>query len=195
MKKVKFIALILLLSVIIGVFTGCLFTDEPPKNKSNIENEYQAKLYYSNSNFGVLDSFLNENRIYAGYQENDEYYLEENAPKSRTYIIEDLKTYREIFESKGALPDDLDFDEDILYLHIFRTWHSRDHYLDEISIIDDTLHIYIKDINTSIPNLLSIKQSHYGVADYFVVKMKRTGVSNVEFHLECDICDNEGKID
>ncbi len=195
MKIVKLTAFILLLSVIIGAFTACLVTKEPDaepeKNKSNIENEYQAEFF--NSSYTSYSSFLDENRIYAYYKENGEYYLEENAPKSRTYIIEDFETYREIFET--STNPSIDFDEEIVYYYMFRNWHSSDHYLDEISIIDDTLHIYVKEINTFAPNLHNSEKYNYGIPGGFSVKMKRTGVSNVEFHFECDICDNEGKID
>ncbi len=189
MKSLKLTALILLISSLMGIFTGCLFTEGNNGNKSNIEHEYQAYLtqkQYNSSKFS--NSFLSNNKIYAKYKDGDgNYILEENAPKTRTFTVENPDAYKEIFTvyESGVM----NFDEEILYLHIFRNWHYSKHYLDEISIIDDTLHIYIKDLNTTKPNEDSSKYI-YGLADCFIVKMKKTGVSKVEFHIECDICDS-----
>ncbi len=173
MKKVKLAALILLLSVTVSIFTGCTldedfikifnkdFDENSNEDRLHIENESDAEMYDYEVNYGmVLESLF------------------EDEEKNNIYVVADIDTYNEIFK-EGIL--DVNFDEEIIYLHFYRRMHSGPHYLDEISIKDGVLHFYVKHIYKQAGGV-SYKDKIFG---YYAIRMKKTDVSDFEFHMDC----------
>ncbi len=171
MKKVKLVALILLLSFTVSIFTGCTFDDlikifnkKTSEDRLHIENECEAEIYDMPSNPGiVLDSLFND------------------ETKNNIYIIENFDMYNAVF-NEGAL--DVNFDEEIIYLHFYRRFHSDTHYIDEISIKDNVLHFYLTPLGLGPKDSIN----YYSVLKigYFAVKMKKTNIDDVKFHMACD---------
>ncbi len=166
MKNVKLIALLLLLSTVISLFTGCLIdnrNDESNGDRLHIENEYEAEIYDNIYNSGmVLESFLND------------------ETKNNIYIVENMDTYNTIF-NEGAI--DVNFDEEIIYLHFFRRLHGDPHYIDEISIKDNIVHFYIKYVNLG---MIGARYDLDVVIGYFAIKIKKTDSVDFEFHIDCN---------
>ena len=120
MSKVKIIRAGLALLLIFSLLPGC----------SNLR--YGARLY-NHVNDWIDESFLKENRVKAYYPndnyvygENDRLIYEETAPSSRVFIITDEDEYNGIFT---ASPLDVDFETEMVILHIFSNTSPRDYKL------------------------------------------------------------------
>lgn len=119
------------------------------------KNRYGAKLYGTKGlvEGWIKTEFLEENKVGDVYYFNPEcledsdenterYYLDKESPKTRTFLITDEDTFNEIFY-EGAL--DVDFEKEMVILHIFRDWgSSRPYVLKNVSVDDDTVEISMR---------------------------------------------------
>lgn len=87
-------------------------------------NKYNAKIY-SNAEDWLLPSFWEENK----------------ANKSNTFVITDKETFDLVFD-KDKL--DVDFDKQMVCLCIFSDTSPREYVIDDISVEDGKMTIYIK---------------------------------------------------
>lgn len=171
MIKAKFISLGFVVLMFFCLLTGC----------SSIK--YNAVMYSASEDL-ILSSFLEDNKVKGAYYKNpdfneniddsnDEYYYDETSPVYRTFIVNSQDTYNEIFADKTLT---VDFDKEILYLHIFAdTYPSRNYVIDNILIEEEQINIYYK---------LDKNNKNDATAPYqrcLVVVMKKTDTSTVEF--------------
>ena len=171
MIKTKLISLGLGVLMFFCLLTGC----------SSVK--YNAVMY-STSEDWILTSFLEDNKVKGAYYKNpdydestnasnDEYYYDETSPEYRTFIIDSQDTYNTIF---GDNPLTVNFDKDIVYLHIFAdTYPSRNYVIDNILIEEKQVNIYYK---------LEKNNKNDATAPYqrcLIVVMEKTDTSKVEF--------------
>lgn len=145
------------------------------------KNRYGAKLYNGDVNtyHGVREEFIDQNRVYGAYYFNSECledsdesteisYRDNEAPETRTFLIKDEETFKEIFYEDAL---DVNFEEEMLVLHIFCVHHVRDYYLKNVTVKGDTLKIEIGVQIGFIANA-AIR----GSWKYVVVKMKKLDI-------------------
>ncbi len=116
------------------------------------KNTYGAVMY-SQSTEWIKESFLKDNRVYGAFYKNENYdpnsensepkYVRDTiSPKNRTFIIDNLDEFNNIFK-----PDtlELDFDKESIYLYIFSdVYGSRIYSIDNISLNDEKVCISYK---------------------------------------------------
>lgn len=145
---------------------------------------YHATLYSEREEINemVRPAFLDDNKVYGAYYVNpacledsdeyiSEYYQDKESPKTRTFLIKDKETYKEIFYDDAL---NVNFEKEMLVLHIFTKHHPRGYNLKEIRVQDDTLEIDIKVDSSRRADAVRPGQS------FVVIKMKKLDVSNVE---------------
>ena len=172
--------MILLLATVIGIFTGC----------TNIYSihKHSAEMYSQVQDW-ILPSFLEENKIRGvGYKnpdyiENDydnpfpapEYIQDENAPKNRTFLIDNQETFDSIFKENTL---SVDFDNEIVCLYIFCNCTPNTKYIiDEISVNNEKASICYK----SKIRLFSPLDTTNPYPRCLIVKMDKSNISAVEF--------------
>lgn len=145
------------------------------------KNRYGAKLYNGNVNtYGaVREEFIDQNRVYGAYYFNSEC-LEDSdestekdiqdkeSPKTRTFLIKDEETFKEIFYEDAL---DVNFEEEMLVLHIFRVNHVRDYSLKNITVKGKQVEIEI-----GLSNSFTAHAAIRGSWHYVVIKMKKLDV-------------------
>ena len=109
MRKVKFIAVVLIFIMIFSTLTGCSV------------KKYNAVLYERAIDW-VDEDFLDKNRV-KGYYKNKDYregerlyIFEHNAPLSRTFLITSKEEFDKII---CEFPDSIDFDKEIVILYLY----------------------------------------------------------------------------
>ena len=108
----------------------------------------------------IQEEFLMENMIRSAHYPNPEYWGEENetedesdmrnhpyigdptAPETRTFVITDTETYNSIYVSEAP---EVDFDKQMVVLHIFYSIYSREFLLQKIRKNNDVIMIYCKE--------------------------------------------------
>ncbi len=145
-------------------------------------NRYGATLY-SHAHNWVDDNFLYENQVKGSaylnkdYVEgtsdyNEKYLYAESAPETRNFIITDKERFDEIFTN---CPLSVDFDKEMIILHIFTNTNSRKHYLKSIDLNDGVLTVKTEESfqignDTTMPGAVC-----------FVIKMKKIDITDVIF--------------
>ena len=129
MRKVKFIAILLIFIMIFSTLTGCSV------------KKYNAVLY-ERANDWVDKDFFKENKVRAYYNTHgDTYELQRNEPLSRTFIITSREEFDEIFPE---YPHSVDFDSEIMILYIFANkTHGENFKLRQMKLRDNVLTVKI----------------------------------------------------
>ena len=179
MKIIKLTALSLLLCIIFTTFTGC----------ASLRTMYYGAELYGYLNKSVRSEFA-ENNIVDYYTSKPK---EEDIPSSRTFIINDNETFNEVFETA---PFEVDFQKETVYVCTFITYR-RTYVLDDISIEDGCVNIYLSSGNFSISGFSKNDDDKvYGYAPYqhwTAVKMKKQGDYNVKFFIRSEGYDRYSK--
>lgn len=113
--------------------------------------KYHAKLY-SKAKSWVDEEFLKENRVYGAAYRNedyvegvsdvyDEFFWDETAPRTRTFVIKTKEEYQSIFTKSTV---EVDFEKKIVILFTFTDDSPREYKLKNIKLDDQTLCIYYK---------------------------------------------------
>ncbi len=102
------------------------------------------------------------------------YLPNENSPGSRTFIIKDKETFDKTFDS---CPLKVNFDTEMIILHIESDWNSDKHILEKMELKNGVLSIEIVDA------LTYYELSHQPYARCFVLKMKKTEVNEVKIEI------------
>lgn len=145
------------------------------------KNRYGGKLYNGNINtYGaVKEEFIDQNRVYGAYYFNSEC-LEDSdesteqdiqdreSPKTRTFLIKDEETFKEIFYEDAL---DINFEKEMLVLHIFKVNHVRDYSLKNITVKGEQVEIEI-----GLSNNFTAHAAIRGSWRYVVIKMKKLDV-------------------
>lgn len=145
------------------------------------KNRYGAKLYNGNVNtYGaVREEFIDQNRVYGAcyfnsecLEDSDESTVQDiqdrESPKTRTFLIKDEETFKEIFYEDAL---DVNFEEEMLVLHIFRVNHVRDYSLKNVTVKGDQVEIEIG-LSNGFTSLAAIR----GSWRYVIIKMKKLDV-------------------
>ncbi|MBR2970741.1 MAG: hypothetical protein IKC48_02975 [Clostridia bacterium] len=146
---------------------------------------YNYKLY-TDAEPWIYESYWENNKVRGAYYKNPDYnpdedswgsedYQDKTSPKTRTVIITDEEAFNEIFK-EGDL--DVDYSKEMLILHIFMdVYHPSCYKITKVTLDKE-----------------QVLRIHYKYKDYFappgatmpgqncfLVKMKKTDVSAVEF--------------
>ena len=150
---VKVLAVLLLVSIIVGAFSGCA------------QIFYCAKIFDSVGNL-VLSSFKESNPIYSSRKNP-------NAPRSRSFIITDKASCDTIFDESAF---DIDFDREVILLCTFSNCYIRRYYLDKISIQDGKATVYVRMQRRNIPDSVVVYQR------WIAERMRKVEIETVEFY-------------
>ena len=154
-KTVKTIAVLLLLSVTVGAFSGCA------------QIFYGARLYDNIDRNLVLDTFRWNNPIYVT-TENPSH------PDSRSFVIADKATYDTVFVDSAF---DINFDKEMILLCTFdNCYPRRSYYLDKISIKDGKAIVYIRMQRRNVKDCAQVYQK------WIAVRMRKVDIDSVEFY-------------
>ena len=168
-KKIILIAICTLLCL--SILSGC-----------NVK--YNAVMY-SRVEEWIDEDFLRENRVKAYYLNDDyvedddsdeppeEYIYDKNSPSSRSFIITEENQFKNIFT---ACPISVDFDKEMVLLHIFGDMYPyREYYLKKTALEDKTLKIYYK------LEYSNKKDETMPFQRCMMVKLDRLDISDVNF--------------
>ena len=140
----KAIAIVILLSYVVCILTGCRLRGYIDEKKFDAKfcdygNEYisedflkenKVKAYYRNENFNEKEEHLENAFIY-----------EKEAPEERLFVIEDEETFNKIFiKHEGSL----DFENQKVILYIFPSIYSRKYFLTGINEENGILTVQVR---------------------------------------------------
>lgn len=141
-------------------------------------NKYNAVLY-NHADKWISEDFLDNNRVKAYYRnenyiegEDDKYIYDDEAPRSRTFIITDQDRFSEIFSKYDK---SIDFDSELVVLYIFSDVSPRDYKIKKIYYENQALTIQIKLENTN------KKDSVMPYQRCIMIKMKKLEIESVNF--------------
>ena len=140
-KTVKVLAVVLLVSLMVGAFSGCA------------QVFYGARMYDNLDKYLVLDTFRWSNPIYIT-TENPGY------PDSRSFVIADKATYDTVFVESAF---DIDFDREMILLCTFSNCYQRPYYLDKISIQDGKASVYMRMEHSNVNDCVVVYQKWIAV--------------------------------
>lgn len=130
-----------------------------------IENNKVSSAYYRNENYNPELEYDDENWV-------EKFFKDENAPRSRTFIIKNEKTFNEIFTENSM---DVNFDKEMVVLHIEGDVYSRDCYL--LSILNNNNKLTFNYMH----EITMLSDASQPGPRCIVIKMKKMDVSSVEF--------------
>lgn len=143
--------------------------------------KYDAS-FYSQANNYIKYDFLQDNKVRSYYKnENyvegvdawtDEYIYCDDAPSTRTFIIDSDEKYSEIF---GGEDLKVDFNEKIIILYIFSDISQREYQLKNISCKNGQLNLNIK------PKSSNKDDSVMPYGRCFVLQINRMNITKVYF--------------
>ena len=157
-KTVKTIAVLLLLSVTIGAFSGCA------------QIFYGAKIIDDRAELLINENFYAENKLFYGV-----------SPRTHSFIIKSQDEYDAIFSEKANY--DVDFSKKMLVVLTFITVYVLAAEIRGMSLNDETLFVTI---NLKSPHLWPFNWggSVAPYQRYVVIEMNYKDVSNVEFEVK-----------
>ena len=155
-KTVKFIAIVLLVSLMVGALSGCA------------QFFYGARMYDRLDKYLVLDTFRWSNPIYIT-TENPGY------PDSRSFVIADKATYDTVFVESAF---NINFDKEMILLCTFEDCYTRPYYLDKISIKDGKASVYVRMQKT----IRDVPDAVVPYQRWLAVKMRKADIETVEFY-------------
>lgn len=99
----------------------------------------------------VSAEFLNENRVKAFYlNENyvegeslpsEKYIFDDKSPQSRTFLIKEKEEFNSIF---SGYSNEIDFEKQMVLLHIFSDTNVRGYKLSKIDLNEKTLNVFYR---------------------------------------------------
>ena len=167
-KTVKTIAVLLLLSVTIGAFSGCA------------QIFYGAKIIDDRAENLINEKFYAENKVFLPYTDGGKKF-HTDSPRTRSFIIKSQDEYDAIFSEEADY--DVDFSKKMLVVLTFITVYSLTAEIRGMSLNDETLFVTI---NLKSPHLWPFNWGGSGAPyqRYVVIEMNYKDVSNVEFEVK-----------
>ena len=152
--------------LILGQYNATMYSKAHRWTKDEfIENNKVSNAKYKNKDYNQEIQYDNENWV-------SKYYYDENAPKTRTFIIKDENTFNEIFTENSM---DVNFEKEMVILFIKRDVCPRDCYLLSISNNNGKLTFkYMHKFSTGNDTVQPYPRC-------IAVKMKKMDITSVEF--------------
>ena len=174
MKKRKILAIGLLLVMLLQCLIGC-----------SDAARFKATLY-SDADEWMDKAFLNENPVNGAFYRNPEYTEEkryegvskwvrvEGSPSSRTFIITTQEEFASYFPSAEL---EIDFEKEMVILHIFTDCVLRGFDIEEMELVDGVLTVRVERESKH----SKILDSVHPYPRCFLLKMKKAEIAKVVF--------------